>query len=316
MPDPLERVTNLLALLLEARAPMTLAQIANELAGQYPDGEVGRRGAFERDKSLLRSEGVPIEQQILSGDQAGQTAYSIDRRRYELAALDLTADQRAALQLAVATVRLGTAWGAEALWKLGGDGAVEAPHDVSASLPSLESLPVLFAASTARATVRFDYRGRRREVDPYALLSREGFWYVVGHDRGAAAMRTFRVDRIDGDVEAGAAGAFERPVDFDVATVFPDDPKLLGDGAAGDPPTAQVLVDAARARAVQRELGDAAVASRQPDGSVTFEVPCRNELAFRSWVLGLLEHAEVLGPPQVRAAFVAWLDDLVQGTSR
>jgi predicted DNA-binding transcriptional regulator YafY len=315
VPDPLERVTNLLALLLEARVPMTLAQIATELAGQYPDGETSRRAAFERDKALLRGEGVPIEQRILSGEQAGQTAYWIDRRRYELPGLELTPDERAALQLAVATVRLGTAWGAEALWKLGGEGAVEAPHEVSAALPSLESLPVLFAASTARATVRFDYRGRRREVDPYALLSREGFWYLVGHDHGAAAMRTFRVDRIDGDVEPGAAGAFERPADFDVATVFPDDPKLLGDGGAGNPPTAQVRVDAGRARAVEHDLGAASVVSRD-DGSVVFEVPCRNELAFRSWALGLLEHAEVIGPPAVRAAFVAWLDDLAQGANR
>src|SRR5690349_13245664 len=165
---------------------MTLAEIADSLVGQYPEGESSRRAAFERDKALLRGEGVPIEQRILSGDQAGQTAYWIDRGRYELAGLDLTPDERAALQLAVATVRLGTAWGAEALWKLGGDEAVEAPHDVSASLPSLESLPVLFAASTGRSSVTFEYRGRRRQVDPYALVSREGFWYVVGRDRGAA----------------------------------------------------------------------------------------------------------------------------------
>jgi predicted DNA-binding transcriptional regulator YafY len=316
VPDPLERVTNLLALLLEARAPMTLAEIATQLAGQYPDGDTSRRAAFERDKALLRGEGVPIEQQVLSGDQAGQTAYWIDRKRYELAGLDLTPDERAALQLAVATVRLGTAWGAEALWKLGGDEAVEAPHDVSASLPSLESLPVLFAASTARATVSFDYRGRRREVDPYALVSREGFWYVVGHDRGAAAMRTFRVDRIDGAVAAGPPGAFERPTDFDVAKVFPDDPKLLGDGAAGEHPTAQVRVDSARALAVEHELGESSVVARGDDGSVTFEVPCRNELAFRSWVLGLLEHAEVVSPRSVRAAMADWLTDLAAGTDR
>ncbi len=67
---------------------------------------------------------------------------------------------------------------------------------------------------------------------------------------------------------------------------------------------------------MEHELGAAAVVSRQPDGSATFEVPCRNELAFRSWVLGLLEHAEVVGPPAVRSAFVAWLDDLAQSASR
>ena len=38
-----------------------------------------------------------------------------------------------------------------------------------------------------------------------------------------------------------------------------------------------------------------------------FEVPCANAGAFRSWVLGLLEHAEVLSPPAVRADVVEWL---------
>ena len=43
------------------------------------------------------------------------------------------------------------------------------------------------------------------------------------------------------------------------------------------------------------------------EGGVEFDVPCANAPAFRSWVLGLLEHAEVLAPPEVRASVVAWL---------
>ena len=37
-------------------------------------------------------------------------------------------------------------------------------------------------------------------------------------------------------------------------------------------------------------------------------MPCANVPAFRSWVLGLLDHAEVVGPPDVRADVVAWLE--------
>ena len=94
MADPLERLTNLLALLLETREPLTLERIAHELADQYPDGEAARRGAFERDKTVLRELGITIEQEVLGGDQAGRTAYRIDRRRYELADLALTDDER------------------------------------------------------------------------------------------------------------------------------------------------------------------------------------------------------------------------------
>ena len=69
MSDPLERLTNLLALLLHTREPLTLDQIANALAGQYPEEPAARRGAFERDKVVLRSEGIPVEQTVLRGDR-------------------------------------------------------------------------------------------------------------------------------------------------------------------------------------------------------------------------------------------------------
>ena len=126
--DSLERVTNLLALLLEARAPLTLDQIAQELADQYPAADQARRAAFERDKALLRGEGVPIETEVLAGDRAGQTAYRIDRDRYDLD-LQLDDDERRALQVALAAVRfagdsggLGSGdgvWTESALWKVG-----------------------------------------------------------------------------------------------------------------------------------------------------------------------------------------------------
>ena len=83
MPDPLERVTNLLALLLESRAPVTLRQIADEHAEWYPTSSpVALRGAFERDKAILRDIGVPIETEVMGGDQAGETGYKLDRDRY------------------------------------------------------------------------------------------------------------------------------------------------------------------------------------------------------------------------------------------
>jgi proteasome accessory factor B len=302
MPDPLERLTNLVALLLEARQPLTLEQIADALAGQYPTGETARRGAFERDKAALRDGGVPIETEILSGDRAGTTGYRIDRRRYELR-LDLTAEETRALQLAVAAVHLRPDWSADALLKLGAadetDLAGTAPSAVLSSLPSL---PVLFDASTRRATVHFRYNDRDRELDPYGLLTRDGFWYVAGFDHGHGEQRTFRVDRIQGDVTAGPTGAFAVPADFDLVHVLPDDPKAMG--AATE---AIVAVEPIRAAKVAREVGEAAVVERRADGGILVRVPCGNRPAFRSWLLGLLDDAIVVEPPDVRAEVVAWL---------
>src|SRR5215207_11341162 len=103
--DRVERLTNLLALLLETSRPMTLVEIAGELEGQYVGKESTRRAAFERDKAALREIGVPIETTVLSGDQAGVSGYWIDRDRYELTDLHLEADEMRALQVAVAAVR-------------------------------------------------------------------------------------------------------------------------------------------------------------------------------------------------------------------
>jgi predicted DNA-binding transcriptional regulator YafY len=64
---------------------------------------------------------------------------------------------------------------------------------------------------------------------------------------------------------------------------------------------------------VLAELGEGAVSERRDDGSVVVTVPFANDWAFRSWVLGLLEDAEVLDPREVRADTVAWLDAIADG---
>jgi predicted DNA-binding transcriptional regulator YafY len=301
MSDPLERLTNLVALLLHTREPLTLDQIAHALAGQYPEETSARRGGFERDKAMLRAEGIPVEQTVLRGDRAGATGYWIDRAAYELD-LDLTADERRALQMAVATVHLGVAWGEEALWKLGGDGDDDTGA-LAAALPSLPALPLLFEANSRRAAVTFRYRGDVRTLDPYGMLARDGFWYVMGRDHRSGEQRTFRVDRMQGEPTLGEPGSFTVPEGFDPAAAVPDDPKLLGGGAD----EALVRIDASRAPALVRELGEAAVSETLPDGAVVVRVPCVNRWAFRSWLLGLLDHAVVVGPPDLRAEVDGWL---------
>jgi proteasome accessory factor B len=312
MIDRVERLTNLVALLLETSAPLTLVEIAGELDGQYPEKEATRRAAFERDKAALRAIGVPIDTVVLTGHQAGVSAYWIDRDRYELGDLNLEPDEMRALQVAVAAVR-PTA-GQDALWKLGVD-ADEGGLGVTASVPEVAALPVLREAAARRAAVRFEYRGKARHVDPYGLLLRDGFWYVVGHDHEHGEIRTYRVDRIAGEVVTGDRDEFVRPEGFDLRAAFPSDPKQLGaEGEAAA--VARVRVDGRRAAAVERELGTERVIARHRSGAIDFEVPCANVAAFRSWVLGLLDHAEVLGPAAVRADVVDWLAGVASAPSR
>jgi predicted DNA-binding transcriptional regulator YafY len=311
MVDRIERLTNLLALLLETAEPLSLVQIAGELDGQYPEHEKSRRASFERDKAALRDIGVPIETEIVAGGPyAGQTRYRIDRRAYELADLDLAPDEMRALQVAVAAVH--TDAGRDAIWKLGGALGDERLA-VSVVIPERPELPAIRTAVAARAPIVFSYRGAQRTLDPWGLLLRGGFWYVIGHDHDRADRRTFRVDRFDsvaddgsGSVRLGEPGSFQRPASFDPRAAFPSDPKQIG-YVADESVDALVRIDAVRAAAVERELGADRVVERDADGRILVSVPAANLDAFRSWVLGLLDHAVVVAPPEVRQHVVDWL---------
>jgi predicted DNA-binding transcriptional regulator YafY len=58
------------------------------------------------------------------------------------------------------------------------------------------------------------------------------------------------------------------------------------------------------------DLGDESVMERHDDGAVVVELRVVNREAFRTWVLGLLEHAEVLAPPELRADVIEWLREI------
>jgi proteasome accessory factor B len=311
--DPLERITNLIALLLATRVPLTQDRIVHELDRQYPTEPQARRAAFERDKAALRAEGIRIEQTYLAD---GATGYWIDRSQYELGDLGLSTAEQQALQLAAATVHLGVDWAGDALHKVApsADAVAGPAGPATAVLGSLPALAPLFAANANRSTVTFTYRGRTRRLDPFGLLSRSGNWYVVGHDHDRGALRNFRVDRIESEVSTGDPGAFEVPDGFDPATALADDMKAVGPADSDPSEATEALVWVARgwARRVVAELGESAVvaadeAAGEP-GDVVVRVPCANRPAFRSWVLGLLEHAVVLEPVEVRDEVVAWLE--------
>jgi proteasome accessory factor B len=110
----------------------------------------------------------------------------------------------------------------------------------------------LYAATRDRAPVTFRYRkpdGQvdERQVEPWVLTSRGGWWYLVGHDRVRAASRAFRLSRIDGDVRrAGPAGSIVVPDDIDASAVLPPA------GGEGDRRTARLRVQQGRGAALRQ----------------------------------------------------------------
>ncbi len=300
---------NLLALLVQRTKPMTLKQIRQELVGQYPESDTAARAAFERDKGDLRALGIPIELITLGGDQAGEGAYRVDRKSFELGDLGLTDEERNALQLAMATVRVGASHGDEALWKLGGERALNAPSMSMNIALDDELMKTLADGVFEHRTLTFAYKGEVRNVDPYGLLARAGYWYLVGHDHLREGQRTFRIDRIEGKISAGDKKSFNRPKGFDLQKVVPTEAELLAEGH-GEDAVATVLVDATLARGVRAQFGKEAIVKEHADGGIEFAIPCSNMTAFRVWLFAMVDHAVVLGPPRVRQQVVTWLHQL------
>ena len=103
----------------------------------------------------------------------------------------------------------------------------------------------------------------------------------------------------------GEPGSAVLPEGFDPDAALPDVPWRIGEGALV---TVEVQVDAALAALVLDEVGQSALARRQDDGSVVLHLEVTNIDALRSWLFELGDHAEVLGPDEVRAEVVSWLE--------
>ncbi len=306
----LERLMNLMAALLETRRPLTRSEILERVPG-YPEAESAFRRAFERDKDDLRQMGVPVVVAEVPGVDPPIDGYRIPKDEYYLRDPGLGPDELAALHLATQVVRFDGTDGVGALWKLGGRPAktgsvvpTGSPAEVG-PLPGDSNLGALFAAVGARRPVTLDYRGERRRVDPYRLDFARGRWYLTAFDHMRNEERNFRVDRIEGRVAPGPAGGFERP-----STHVPGvrlAPWQLGEG---EPTVARVLVDPDQAATARAAVGPDAVVVEGEDGSIIIELAVTNPPGFRSFVLGFLDHAEVLAPPSLRSEIVDWLEKI------
>ena len=257
---------NLVIALLSTRNFITADRIRETVSG-YSDNASDEAFSrmFERDKNELRDLGIPLETGRVSQFDPTE-GYRINREAYALPAVELTADEAAAVAVATQlweSPELITATQG-ALLKLRAAGVdVDAPHtDVAitstAALPSMrgseEVLGILLSAIDSGQAVQFPHRPTRsdpyttRTVEPWGVVTDKGRWYLVGHDRDRDAIRTFRLSRIGAEVKAiGPSGAVRRPEGTDLREIV--------DRAVGEFPTsgqAKVWVADGRATALRR----------------------------------------------------------------
>jgi predicted DNA-binding transcriptional regulator YafY len=158
------------------------------------------------------------------------------------------------------------------------------------------------ARERRRVTMRYHSRSRpeplERDIDPYALVHRWGWWYVIGHCCLRDEMRTFRVDRIQ--ELALRPDSFEVPDDFDVHRHLAEETWF--------PAQIQVRMRFPPHAAREAREGGASwdTAEEQPDGSliVTFGA-AEPEWAARV-ALWYGHDAEVLEPEEMRQRLHEW----------
>jgi proteasome accessory factor B len=245
--DRSKRLLDLVMILLRARMPVTYRDIREQFpAYQTVNAEAGLR-AFERDKADLLELGVPIRYITPDEDDSLEDGgYVIDLKRFKMPEVRLTPDEISSLVLA-ASVAHAMPGGAYpkivdlALKKLAFDlpELPDTPTEFPRPAPVLVHFPerrigvrpelgeiyaTIEAATRHRKRVTLTYRAAatglvsRRELDPYALVYRDGAWLAVGWCHLRHEVRTFRVDRINEVVMAPKPKSpdFERPEDFDV----------------------------------------------------------------------------------------------------
>ena len=173
-------------------------------------------------------------------------------------------------------------------------------HELSQRLAKIET------AIFRRKTITFDYYsmerdevGRRARSTPTTLLFQGGQFYLLGHAHERDALRVFRLSRIRGKVAYAtkAEHDFQRPEDFDPRVYANRADWQFGDavGKRRDPDLATRI-----AWQVERHFGALRRRRRRDGVSSRPSTPTRGRSL--SWVLGLGEHARVLGPARAGRA--------------
>ena len=222
-----ERLVNLTIALLATRRYLTKNEIFRTIEG-YEGNDESKERMFERDKDDLRSLGIEIEVggfDPIFNDEAG---YRIKPENYALDLGEISGSDIALLSLAA------SAWNGQALnaiahsallklKSIGIDSDIDSIPTLAPRMASASSeLVNVVEAITTKSVITFEYMAQdlsqqKRTIHPYALASRDGHWYFAGLDVDKNAIRTFRLDRVQGEIVLGKKmDVFVIPTGFDL----------------------------------------------------------------------------------------------------
>ena len=310
--QPLERLLNLVVLLLDTTRPLTFEEIRERLGVYGQDDVATAKRQFERDKDQLRDIGVPL---VVEPTDVWETeeGYRIPKERYYLPEIGFTPEEAAALFVAAREPAPDGDAGQGLLKLLIGveSGLLGAAGEWSGTAGPDAFAPHLAAAAEAaarRRRVGFGYRSargdeQRRTLDAWGLVSRRGSWYLVGLDRDRGEPRAFRLSRFLSEPEDLGEG--ERPPEG----FRPAEHVVAGPWGLGEPEsTALVALSPKISWWALGGIPEARTVETREDGWVVAEVPTTPGEDFVSWVLSFGPDAEVVGPAELRRAAIERLE--------
>lgn len=179
--------------------------------------------------------------------------------------------------------------------------------DISTLSPILEKIR---QATRERIQISAVYQGltdekpAKRKIDPYALVFRAGWWYLVGYCHLRTALRTFRVDRIQKLTILDQS--FQIPEDFNIhkylENEFKNQPVIRA--------RLQFISEAAHIVTSNPLVWESF--QRNPDGSVVATLTAPDLPWLASTTLSLGNWVRVLEPPELIVMVRNWAQSIVE----
>jgi proteasome accessory factor BC len=334
--EKLIRQLSLISYLMAERRPVTALEIRRDVEGYSGMNEDAFARRFYADRSELESLRIQLTVDRPADGAAEQENYSLAPENFHLPAIEFSDEELAALQAALhlldgefayaEPLRLALqqiTWGRPSPLRAPeqrsvalGITASAGGHELSVRLAKIET------AIFRNKTITFDYYTMARDevgsrrVDPYHLLFQGGEFYLLGYAHEREEIRVFRLSRIRGKVSYAtkAEHDFRRPADFDPRAYANRSEWQLGEEQG----VAEVLLCERIAWQIERHFGRygeilPADGEGHSQGDRLLRTSYSSVRMIVSWVLGLGEHARLLGPPELVEQFnkrLALLEEL------
>ena len=300
-----ERLVNLTIALLATKRYLTKAEIFRTVDG-YEGTPESKERMFERDKDDLRNLGIIIEVGTFDPLFEDESGYRIKPENYQFQLGNLDSRDISLLSLAAEAWR-GAALDTSALSALVKLHAIGIETD-SESLPDLapailskdSNLAGAISAINTRTVIAFSYlneslQEESRVLEPYAVASKYGHWYLFGNDLDRKGLRSFRLDRISGNISSkGKSASYEIPSTFSVDNYFHE---------ARTQQSAELYLRNGRALGLRNRAEERADDSA-PDDWQKFTISFQDQERFIEELLWYGEDVIVVQPDLIRSSVI------------